>query len=345
MKKILLLLFLTLTILGHSQTDEKAYEQMLESEMKSASSIMNLAVNPNTLNYNLTYQKLEFTVDPIILYVSGKVTSTFTALSNMNTVTFDLYKKSTNPFTITSVKINNVTATYSYNSTHEIVINLPATLTMGQVATSEIIYDGVPSTAEQAFSVGSHAGTPVLWTLSEPYGARDWWPCKQDLNDKVELTDIYITAPIEYSSVANGLQQSRIENGSLATTYFRHNYPIPAYLIAIAVTNYQIFNQQGGLGIVGNPFFPIVNYLYPEEATTSQASLAVTPNIINFFETKIGPYPYRNEKYGHARAELNGGMEHATVSFMRSWGRDLIAHEMAHQWFGDKITCGTWKDI
>ena len=343
MKKILLLVTLTITFFGFSQTDEKAYEQMIESEMKSASSLMTMAVNPNTLNYNLTYQKLEFTVDPAVLYVSGKVTSTFTALSNMNTVTFDLYKKSTAPFTVSSVKINNVVASYSYNTTHELVINLPTTLTLGNSATAEVIYAGAPSTVEGAFSTGSHAGSPVLWTLSEPYGARDWWPCKQDLNDKVEVTDIYITAPIAYSSVANGLQQSRIVNGSNATTHFKHNYPIPAYLIAIGVTNYEIFNQTGGTVATGT--FPIVNYIYPEESVATQNSLLVTPDIINFFETKIGPYPYRNEKYGHARAGLNGGMEHATVSFMNSWGRGLIAHEMAHQWFGDKITCGTWKDI
>lgn len=345
MKKTLLFLATIVYSFGFSQTEDKAYEQMIESEMKSASSIMTMAVNPNTLNYDLTYQKLEFTVDPSLLYVSGKVTSTFTALSNMNTVTFDLYKKSTTPFAIASVKINNVAATYSYNSTHELVINLPSTLTLGNFATSEIIYEGAPSTTEQAFSIGTHSGNPVLWTLSEPYGARDWWPCKQDLNDKVEVTDIYITAPSQYTSVANGLEQSRIENSGIATTYFKHNYPIPAYLIAIAVTNYEVFNQQGGLGTIAKPFFPIVNYIYPEESAATQASLAVTPNIINFFETIIGPYPYRNEKYGHARAGLNGGMEHATVSFMNSWSRGLIAHEMAHQWFGDKITCGTWKDI
>lgn len=349
MKKFTLLTLLTFSSFVFSQNEDLEHQQMREAEMKSASNLMNLAVNPNTLNYDLTYQKLEFTVDPAILYVSGKVTSTFTAISAMNSVTFDLYKKTTAPFTISSVKVNNVVAPFSYNSTHELVITLPTTLTTGNTASTEIIYEGIPSIGQSAFSIGTHSGSPVLWTLSEPYGARDWWPCKQDLNDKVELTDVYITAPIAYSSVANGLQQSRVENGSDATTHFRHNYPIPAYLVAIAVTNYQIFNQTAGTIATGT--FPIVNYLYPEEfdvvstgATTTNA-LTLTPAIINFFETKIGPYPYRNEKYGHARANLGGGMEHSTVSFMNSWGRSLISHELAHQWFGDKITCGTWKDI
>jgi aminopeptidase N len=63
------------------------------------------------------------------------------------------------------------------------------------------------------------------------------------------------------------------------------------------------------------------------------------------YETLFEPYPFRNEKYGHAQFGWGGGMEHTTVSFMGSFSRGLIAHELAHQWFGDKITCGTWKDI
>ncbi len=346
MKKNITYLFLLLAFFGFSQSESEEFDRMVESEMKSASSLMQLAVNPNTQNYDVTYCELRFTVNPSVLSVSGNVKITFTATTNnMSTVTFDLYKKTTNPFTISSVKINNVATTFSHNATHELVINLPSILNTGDNATAEIIYSGVPSNLEGAFTIGTHNSNPVLWTLSEPFGARDWWPCKQDLNDKISSIDVYITAPSTYVSVSNGLEVSQTISGSDKTTHFHHNYPIPAYLVAIAVTNYQIYNQQGGLGTTASPYFPIVNYIYPEEATSSISSLAVTPDIINFFESIVGNYPFRTEKYGHARAGLNGGMEHTTVSFMNSWGRSLIAHEMAHQWFGNKITCGTWKDI
>ncbi len=353
MKNSYVFLAFLVTFLGFSQNYQKEFDEMVAGEMKSVSNMAAMAVNPNTLNYDLTYQKLEFTVNPAVFSVSGKVTHTFTALSDMTTVVFDLYKKPTGFFTIASVKMNGSNLTFSYNATHELVITLPVTLSTGNSATVEIIYSGVPinSGSQQGFYTGSHGSpsTPILWTLSEPFGARSWWPCKNDLNDKVASSDIYITAPIAYKSVANGLEVDRIENGSNATTHFFHNYPIPAYLVAIAVTNYQIFSQTGGTSTTGT--FPITNYLYPEEfavvtsGNTNSNALPLTPSIINFYETVIGPYPFRNEKYGHARANLNGGMEHSTVSFMNSWGRGLIAHEMAHQWFGDKITCGTWKDI
>ncbi|MGH2666202.1 M1 family aminopeptidase [Flavobacterium sp.] len=347
MRKITYLLVLLSIQIGFCQSSDAEHGKMVEAEMKSASKLMDLAVNPNTQNYDVTYSKLEFTVNPASLNMTGKVTTTFKALSNMNTVIFDFYKKATGAFIITSVKKDGANLTFVHNSSHELVITLPAMLTAGNSATVEIIYGGAPSQLEGAFSIATHNGTAVLWTLSEPFGARDWWPCKQDLNDKIDNgVDVYITAPSQYKSVANGIEpEAPVTVGLNKTTHFHHGYPIPAYLVAIAVTNYQVFNQQGGLGTVQSPFFPIINYLYPEEAAATQTSLAVTPDIINFYETKIGPYPYRNEKYGHARANLSGGMEHTTVSFMNSWSRGLIAHEMAHQWFGDKVTCGSWKDI
>uniref|UniRef100_UPI00404A7271 M1 family aminopeptidase n=1 Tax=Flavobacterium sp. TaxID=239 RepID=UPI00404A7271 len=346
MKKTLLILLLINFLFCYPQVENMDFDRMVEAEMKAASSLENFRVNTNTLNYDVTHHELRFTVDPAIYGIFGSVTTTFTALSDMNTVVFDFYKKSTAPFTISSVKSNGINLSFIHNTNHELVITLPNLLAIGSTATIEINYSGSPSTAEQAFTTSTHSGTPVLYTLSEPYGARDWWPCKQDLNDKVENIDVYITAPTQYVSVSNGVQQTLVDNGNgTSTTHFQHNYPIPAYLIAIAVTNYSIYNQQGGLGTVARPFFPIVNYIYPESAASTQLSLGVTPTIINLYESLIGDYPFRNEKYGHAQFGWGGGMEHTTVSFMGSWSRGLIAHEMAHQWFGNKITCGTWKDI
>jgi aminopeptidase N len=348
-KSIIYYLFLFTGIFGFSQSESEEFDRMVESEMKSASSLQNLRVNTNTLNYDVTYHELRFTVDPdnTTPFISGVVKTTFRALANnMSTVTFDFYKKTTSPFTISSVKINNVATTFSHNATHELVINLPLTLNTGDSATAEIIYSGVPSTLEGAFTRGIHSGTPVIFTLSEPFGARDWWPCKQDLNDKIDSFDIYITCPSAYIGVSNGLLQSQTTSGGNITRHFRHNYPIPAYLISLNVTNYVTYNIQAGLGTTQNPFFPINNYLYLESNTTAvQTAINQTIPVMNLFEQKFGFYPYRNEQYGHVQFGWNGGMEHTTMSSMGSWGRSLIAHELAHQWFGNKITCGTWRDI
>jgi aminopeptidase N len=344
MKKNYFLLALLCGAFGFAQSQR---QHIADMEMKSAAALQNVAVNPDTWNYDVTYHKLEFEIDPADYFISGTVTTTFTALENMGQVVFDL----SGDLFVSSVLLDGNLLDYA-QSGDELVITLPSTLNTGASATVVISYFGQPPfTGLGSFVVDDHNGTPVLWTLSEPFGARDWWPCKQDLNDKIDNVDIYITAPSEYVSVANGLEQSQTDNGNgTTTTWFRHNYAIPAYLVAIACTNYTVFTQQAGLGTAESPFFPIVNYAYPETAANNQASVAVTPGIMNFYEEKFGPYPFRDEKYGHAQFHWGGGMEHTTVSFMSAgfsggYSRELIAHELGHQWFGDKVTCGSWKDI
>ena len=137
------------------------------------------------------------------------------------------------------------------------VITLENSLNQGNSTSVSISYNGNPkSSGFGSFEFNNHNGTPILWTLSEPYGALGWWPCKQDLNDKIDEIDVYITAPEQYTSVSNGLQQSTTINAGQKTTHFKHQYPIPAYLIAIAVTNYQTYSHT--VSNNGNPF-PIVN--------------------------------------------------------------------------------------
>jgi aminopeptidase N len=339
MKKFILLVLLSFTTIGFSQKTDNSIHDIAVFEQKMASKKMNLKVNPNTQNYDITYHKLEFTVDPAIYFINGKVTTTFTALSNLTSVTFDL----TNQLNVSSITQNGMPLTFVQNTNNELVITLANAINTGASTTVVITYSGAPANGEQAFTTATHNGSAVLYTLSEPYGARDWWPCKQDLNDKADAIDVYITAPSQYVSVSNGVEPATpVINGANKTTHFRHGYPIPAYLIAIAVTNYSVYNQTGG---TSPNQYPIINYIYPETLANVQTQLDQTPLILNLFESLFEIYPYHTEKYGHAQFGWGGGMEHTTVSFMNNFSRSLIAHEMAHQWFGDKITCGDWKDI
>lgn len=361
MKKYYLLILLIATT-AIAQTDRSELSSIVEAEMKSAAKIMTLVENPDTWNYDVKYSKLELTTNinnfvstgggNFRLSIGGKVTTDFSIITPTNTITFDLTKEnSAYQLTVSSVIYEGNPLTFSHES-NELVITFPSTLNTGTEHTVEINYSGFPSgSGFGSFVTKYHNGVPVIWTLSEPFGARDWWPCKQDLNDKIDQgVDIYVTAPTAYTAVANGLQQSVIDNGNgTETTHYQHTYPIPAYLVAFAVTNYQVYNQQGGLGTAESPFFPIINYSYPESAAAIQTSVASTPAIINFFESVFGDYPFREEKYGHCQFDWGGGMEHTTVSFMTAgnngYSRSLIAHEMGHQWFGDKVTCGSWRDI
>lgn len=324
---------------AYAQNHQQDIEQISQMEMKSAQGIMDFPISPNTANYDITYQRLDLQVDPAVHFITGSITTQFTALEAMNSIVFDL----NNQLTVSAVEQGETSLTFFQNDDHELVINLPETLNAGASDEVKVTYSGPPSMGEDAFVTSTHNGTPILWTLSEPFGARDWWPCKQDLNDKISSIDVYITAPQQYVSVANGVEQEQVTNNNgTKTTHFHHSYPIPAYLVAIAVTNYNIYTQQAG---TAPNDFPIVNYIYPEHFATAQTQLEVTPVIMDLFESLFETYPFHEEKYGHAQCGFGGGMEHTTVSFMGNFGRNLIAHELGHQWFGDKITCGTWKDI
>ncbi len=345
MKYYLILLFLFLTVQCFSQTFEEDQSAILEAETKSATSRINYRANANTGNYDVKYHKLEFTINPSVASISGVVTTHFEAKETMSQIIFDL----TNNMTVSQVLQNGSSITFSQNTNDELIINLSTTVNQGQTGIVEVTYSGVPQASGfDSFEASTHSGDPVLWTLSEPYGAKDWWPCKQDLNDKIDSIDVFITTPQfntqseEYVAVSNGLEQSQTIIGANKTTHFKHEFPIPAYLVAIAATNYEVYSHE--VPNNGNPF-DIVNYVYPESLASAQASTGITVNIMELFSNLFEEYPYSSEKYGHAQFGWGGGMEHTTVSFMGSFGRNLIAHELAHQWFGDKITCGSWKDI
>ncbi|MFD0990681.1 M1 family aminopeptidase [Mariniflexile jejuense] len=340
---LLICYFVTFTFLG--QDYNKSFGSIQKAEAKRALSKMAFKANINTGNYNVKYHRLAFNLDPSVAFISGDVTTYFEAKENLNQVVFDL----ANNMTVSQVLQRGNALSFSQNSSDELVITLPTTQNSGVLDSLTVSYSGNPiSSGFGSFEQNVHNGDPVIWTLSEPYGAKGWWPCKQDLIDKTDSLDVFITTPTfnpsneTYIAVSNGLEQSQIINGANKTTHFKHRYPIPAYLIAIAVTNYEVYSHT--VPNNGNPF-DIVNYVYPESLSSAQASTPITVDIMNLFTNLFEAYPFANEKYGHAQFGWGGGMEHTTVSFMGGFDRNLIAHELAHQWFGDKITCGSWKDI
>ena len=342
MKTLILPLLILISFFSFSQNFQ---EDISEAEAKAATGWFGKPVNLNTGNYDLKYHRLEFTVNPAQAFITGTVTSHFLAKENLNTVTFELVDN----MTVSQVMQRGTPLSFTQNSDDEVVITLPQMQAQGVLDSLSVSYSGNPvSSGFGSFETDTHNGDPVMWTLSEPFGAKAWWPCKQDLNDKIDMIDVYITTPRfnpsneEYIAVANGLEISQTINGSNKTTHYRHQYPIPAYLIAIAVTNYTVYSHT--VANNGNPF-EIVNYIYPEDISYAQSRTPVTVDIMNLFADLFEPYPYANEKYGHAQFGWGGGMEHTTVSFMGSLSRGLIAHELGHQWFGDKVTCGSWQDI
>lgn len=323
---------------AHTKSELTRYQKMMASGRN---------VNPNTLNYDLKYQRLELSLDPSTSgNISGTVTSHFVPNESINSIYFDF----NDGFTVSSVKYRGNNLTFTKLTSNELKIDFPAPLASNVLDSLSISYSGTPVNENiipsytRARQDGNSSGKPyVIYTLSEPYGARDWFPTKQSLNDKIEKVRIEITTPTGVFVAANGkLISETAISGSQLKTIWQTNYPIPAYLIAIGVTNYSKYTDT-----IGNPPFPFLNYVYPSNATTNNLNaINATKPMMELFETYFGPYPYRDEKYGHMEFDFSGGMEHPTMSSMGVWtSLGTTAHELAHQWFGDKTTCKTWNDV
>ncbi|MEO8769778.1 MAG: M1 family aminopeptidase [Ferruginibacter sp.] len=293
-------------------------------------------------NFDVKYYRCEWEVDPAINYIKGTVTVYFLATSTASSVTLDL----TSSLTTDSVKQRGSLINFSQPATENtLVINFPAAVNAGSIDSVSIYYQGAPPpTGFGSFIQTTHAGVPVIWTLSEPYGARDWWPCKNGLNDKADSIDIIVTAPAAYKAASNGLLQSKtlINGNSQIVTHWKHRYPIATYLMCFAVTNYAVFNNSVQVGTTN---LPMVTYCYPENLADFQAGTQNVLDALQFYSSYFGEYPFIKEKYGHVQFGWGGGMEHQTSTFVVNTLEFLVAHELGHQWFGDKITCASWEHI
>jgi aminopeptidase N len=161
--------------------------------------------------------------------------------------------------------------------------------------------------------------------------------------DKIDSIDIIVTSPEMYSTASNGiLILNKVENG-FRKMHWKHRYPITTYLVAIAVTNYVSYSDW--FELEDGRKIEILNFVYPENLEEAKKDTRVTAEFMQLYNRLFGEYPFANEKYGHAQFGWGGGMEHQTMSFMYNFNYELVAHELAHQWFGNYITCGSWQDI
>ncbi|MDR2207245.1 MAG: T9SS type A sorting domain-containing protein [Flavobacteriaceae bacterium] len=342
MKNIYIICFLATFQTFFAQNSKLEFQNFIDSEAKHYMLMTDYNVNPNTLNYDLRYQRLELEIDPAVVFISGTTTSHFIPNENISSIYFDL----SDNLTVSEVKYHGANLAFSQLSTKEIKIDFQNSLSQNVLDSLSISYQGTPDNTSRGMYFANHADGPVAFSLAEPYGAQEWFPTKQSMNDKIERVDLKITTPNQYSTAGNGILVSETalpNNKTLA--FWKTEYPIPAYLVAIGVANYMKFNDT-----MGNPPFAFVNYLFPSTAAnpTKMNDINWTKNAMDLFEEYFGEYPYRNEKYGHMEMTLVGsGMEHATMTTagIGNDSKGLIAHELVHQWFGDKITCGAWNDI
>ena len=338
-KGLIILLLLGGKIFGQHENLCKAVDEIAANERNSFQRSHSVNRSQASSNFQVTYYRCVWDIDPAVRYIKGSVTSHFITSTSSNTISYDLASQ----LTVDSVYYHGSKILFS-RPTDVLQINFPSSIQSGQKDSVTIFYQGIPgNTAFGSFFQSLHGGgIPVIWTLSEPYGSRDWWPCRNGVDDKADSIDIIITCPSSYRASSNGSLISETDNGVIRTAFYKHRYPIASYLVAFAVTNYKVLNHSVQLGSVN---LPMITYCYPESESSFQQNTPKVLQQLSLYHEYFGAYPFLNEKYGHTQFNWGGGMEHQTNSFIVTPDENLMAHELAHQWFGDKVTCGSWHDI
>ncbi len=299
-----------------------------------------LASTMASANFDVNYYRCEWQIDPNVRFIKGKVTTYFTITTSSDYLVLDL----SDSLPVDSIIYHSAPISFQRNTGDGLYMQLPALLRTGTLDSVSIFYKGTPriTAGFAAFVKTSHSGTPIIWTLSEPYGAKEWWPCKNGLDDKADSVDITITCPLQYRASTNGILFAEDSTAGTRKMYFRHRYPIASYLLGVAVTNYVVIKDSV---LIGGRQMPLILTTYPEFAGNANKINTNARNAFAVLNQKLGNYPFANEQYGQTAWSTGGGMEHQTNSFITTTDIGLITHELGHQWFGDKITCGSWEDI
>ena len=302
-------------------------------------------------SFDATYYRLALKVDPARRRLTGAVTTEARArVADLRQVELDFL----NNMTVDSVRSGGQALDFAHTN-DRLRITLPRAFQPEESFTFTVYYHGNPQGGSglASFNFDSHGSdnAPLIWTLSEPFGARAWWPCQDHPADKADSVDVIVTVPDTLVVASNGKLVSTTDHGDGTRTFFwAERYPITTYLVSLAITNYVTFSDF--YAYAPDSVMEVQFFVYPEDLKAAQEDFSVTVPMLEAFSQLFGPYPFLREKYGMAEFGWGGAMEHQTCT---SYGAQLIrgdhwydwvvAHELAHQWFGDLVTMRAWSHI
>jgi len=321
------------------QTEWRNFKDFVKIKNKTGSA-------DTTFNVRFYHLKADVSLNAGAKYIKGNLLCKFDSrVNNLFRIVLSLQS---------SLQVDSITGSCSTYTTNGDSINivLDRNYPRGQSAEICIWYQGVPQLAGGYKGLRyetHHNGEPVIATLSTPYLAHYWYPCKDGPEDKADSVYLDITVPDtvingnKVIAVSNGL----LENVSLANnkiTYsWRHRYPIVTYYVMMAISNYTHFRQSFS-GQNGESF-PIDYYVFAENDSISRIGVAEMPDAMQFYSEVFGKYPFWKEKYAMSEIGYYGAIENQTNTITNnmslSWFYTSV-HELSHMWFGDMITCADW---
>ena len=344
----LLIVFNFITILLFGQENATTCSKQTKQHNLLKTATLNASQIVETEKYDVHFYSLNLNMTNTSSYLSGTAEIHAKANANLDSALFELYPS----MIISEVRVNGLVVNFSRLGT---AVKAPVNSSANQNFVIEISYSGNPPTAQtnplggSGMTAGTSPswGNKVVWSLSEPFSAYEWFPCKQSLRDKADSSFVAVTVPDTCKAGSNGVLINTVPLGNGFTRYeWKNTHAIDYYLISVAVAKYIEYSFYANPVGAPNPIL-IQNFIYdnPQTFIYFEDEINETGDFIELFYDLYGPYPFEDQKYGHCMAPIGGGMEHQTMTTQGSFSKGLTAHELAHQWWGNSVTCASWSDI
>jgi aminopeptidase N len=344
----LLIVFNFITILLFAQENATTCSKQTKQHNLLKTATLNASQILETEKYDVHFYSLNLNMTNTSSYLSGIAEIHAKANTNLDSALFELYPS----MIISEVRVNGLVVNFSRLGT---AVKAPVNSSANQNFVIEISYSGNPPTAQtnplggSGMTAGTSPswGNKVVWSLSEPFSAYEWFPCKQSLRDKADSSFVSVTVPDTCKAGSNGVLINTVPLGNGFTRYeWKNKHAIDYYLISVAVAKYIEYSFYASPVGAPNPIL-IQNFIYdnPQTFIYFEDEINETGDFIELFYDLYGPYPFEDQKYGHCMAPIGGGMEHQTMTTQGSFSKGLTAHELAHQWWGNSVTCASWSDI
>jgi aminopeptidase N len=295
---------------------------------------------------------LNLRIDPDSRSLRGDATLTFGTGAPLDSIELDLDRNL--PIDAIAVDGTALAASQWRNPDGKLTINLPQRLEPGRQIKVRVTYHGEPHVAKRAPWDGGFVwartpdGKPWVASAVEGEGCDLFWPCIDHPMGKPKVVDEHITVPAPLVAAGNGIATGMTEANGWRTWHWRANHP-STYGIAINVGPYEVLSGEYR-SRYGN-VIPLRFWYLPQNKAHAQGLFAEFPQMLDFFESTIGPYPFADEKMGVVETP-HKGMEHQTIN---AYGNkyvktpygydDLLQHEFAHEWFGNQLTNADWDDM
>ncbi len=295
--------------------------------------------------------KLEVTLDFDAKKITGTATHRLSAIAGpLERLEFDAAELDINAVRVGAGGAGGEPASFE-SCDGKLRIALPRALGAGEEIEIAIDYAGQPRRG--LYFVGPDPEYPnkprQAWTQGEDEDSRYWFPCYDYPNNRT-TSEIVATVPEQFTAISNGalVGTSSDATAKTRTFHWRHDVPHSAYLITLAAGEFAMIEERAGS-------VPVTYYVAPGREDDARRAFGNTPKMIQFFERVIGvPYPYA--KYAQVAVSdfIFGGMEntsattqtdstlHDARAHLDFKSDPLVAHELAHQWWGDLLTCRDW---